>query len=326
MALSIKPPRSHPRSQPQAQSRQGRPRSWSRYRARTFYLFVAPWVLGFLALTLLPLLYALAISFTDFDGISPRWHVVGLENYANLLRDADTWYSLSRTLLYTVITVPLSVAGGLGLALLLNQRLKARGVFRTIFYLPSIVPVVASAIMWRFIFERDAGALNGVLEWLHIPILTWLVDPLVFYALIIMVLWGLGGGMVILLAGLQGIPAELHEAALVDGANSWQAFWNVTFPQLSPVIFFEVITGVIAALQTLVQPLVLAQANQVSGLGVPRSNFLYMVNVYQQFFTYQHFGYGSAMLWVFFVIILLVTLLVFRSSSFWVYYEVDRDR
>ena len=302
-----------------------RRRRWSRYSSRTFYLFVSPWIIGFLALTLLPLIYALLMSFTDFDGMSSHWHWVGLSNYIELFQTSDTWYSLGRTLLFMVISVPLSVAGGLGLALMLNQRLKAVGFFRTIFYAPSIVPVVASAIMWRLIFDRDAGAVNAILERLGIPVLTWLVDPTVFYALIIMVLWGMGGGMVIILAGLQGIPSELQEAAIVDGANKWQVLWRVIIPQLSPVLFFQVITGAIAALQTLIQPMLLAEVNSVNGVpNVPRSNYLYMVNVYQQFFNNQRFGFGSAMLWVFFVIILIITLLVFRSSTFWVYYEVDR--
>jgi len=299
---------------------------WSRYSSRTFYLFVAPWVIGFMTLTALPLAYALMISFTDWDGISTRWHWVGLDNYAQLLQNADTWYSLGRTLLYTGIAVPLSIAGGLGLALLLNQRLKAVGFFRTIFYVPSIVPVVATAIMWKLIFDRDAGVLNAFLQRLGLPALTWLVDPTAFYALIVLTLWGLGGGMVIMLAGLQGIPTELNEAAVVDGANRWQAFRSITLPMLSPVIFFQVVTGVIASLQVLVQPLLLSETNTISqAVNVPRSNFVYMVNVYEQFFVNQRFGYGSAMLWVFFVVILAITVLVLRSGSFWVYYEVDRD-
>jgi multiple sugar transport system permease protein len=306
---------------------QGRPRrAWKRYSSRTFYLFVAPWVIGFLVLTVIPLGYALLMSFTSFDGISPRWHWVGLANYIELFQTSDTWYSLWRTLLFTFISVPLSVAGGLGLAMLLNERAKAVGVFRTIFYVPSIVPVVASAIMWKLIFDRDVGALNAILERFNIPVITWLLDPTVFYVLIIMVLWGLGGGMVISLAGLQGIPVELQEAATVDGANGWQVFKNITLPLLSPVLFFQVITGVIGALQTFVQPMLLSESNGVTGVGnVPRSNYFYLVNVFQQFLNFSRFGYGSAMLWVFFVIILAITLLVFRSSSFWVYYEVDRD-
>ena len=299
---------------------------WSRYSNRSFFFFIGPWLVGFVLLTVFPLLYALLVSMTNFDGISPHWHWVGLANYAELLQDPDTWYSLGRTLLYTLITVPLSVAGGLMLAVLLNQRLRAVGLFRTIFYLPSVVPIVAAAIMWKLIFDRDVGALNAILEHLGGPTITWLIDPTVFYALIILVLWGLGGGMVVFLAGLQGVPSELKEAAVVDGANKWQAFSKITLPLLSPVIFFQVVTGVIYALQTFVQPLLLSETNGASSVAqVSRGNYLYMVNVYEQFLYNQRFGYGSAMLWVFFIFILAITLLVFRSSSFWVYYEVNRD-
>src|SRR5579884_1803178 len=206
------------------QPRQQRRRGWKRYSSRTFYLFILPWLAGFLGLTLIPLIYALLVSFTNFDGISPHWHWVGLSNYRELLRNTDTWYSLGRTLFFTVLAVPLNVAGGLGLAMLLNERVKAVGVLRTIFYVPSIVPVVASAIMWRLIFDRDVGVLNAVLERLRIPVITWLVDPTVFYALLIMILWGLGGGMVISLAALQGIPQELEEAAMVDVPTAGRSF------------------------------------------------------------------------------------------------------
>jgi multiple sugar transport system permease protein len=313
-----------------ARNSTGRQHRWSRYSNRTFFLFIAPWLVGFLALTLFPLIYAFGVSLTDFDGISPHWHWLGLANYAELLQDADMWFSLSRTLLYAVITVPLSVACGLGLALLLNQRLKVVGLFRTIFYLPSVVPVVASAIMWKLIFDRDAGALNGVLEHIGLPALTWLVDPTVFYVLIILVLWGLGGGMIISLAGLQGIPDELLDAAAVDGAGPWKIFWHVRLPLLSPVLFFQVVTNVIFALQTFVQPLLLAQSgiatSALNVIAVPRSNLLYMVNVFQQIFYNQRFGYGAAMLWVLFLVIIVITALVLRSGSLWVYYEVDRDK
>src|SRR5215469_13196150 len=145
-----------------ARSRKNR-RGWKRYSSWTFYLFVAPWLLGFVALTLIPLGYAFLVSLTNFDGISPYWHWVGLANYAELLQDPTVWYSLGRTLLFMVIVVPLSVAGGLGLAILLNERVRAVGVFRTIFYVPSIVPVVASALMWKLLFDRDIGAVNAIL-------------------------------------------------------------------------------------------------------------------------------------------------------------------
>jgi multiple sugar transport system permease protein len=309
-----------------ARVRQRRRRRWSRYSSRTFYLFVSPWLLGFLLLTAVPLAYALAMSFTNFDGLTSRWRWVGLRNYVELLDDSDALASLVRTLAYTAIAVPLSVAGGLALAVLLNRRLKTVGLFRTIFFLPSVVPVVAMAIMWKLIFNKDAGILNAMTEWVGARPIAWLVDPYAFYALIILTLWGLGGGMVIMLAALQGVPAELEEAAIVDGANRWHVFRHVTVPMISPVIFFQVVTGIITALQMIIQPLLLAETNQIGALGqVPQSTRLYMVQVYQEFFFSNRYGYGSAMLWVFFLIILVITLLVQRSSRLWVHYQVDSD-
>jgi multiple sugar transport system permease protein len=302
-----------------------RRRSWSRYSSRTFYLFISPWlVLGFIALTVMPLAYGLGVSFTNYDGMSPRWHWIGLSNYSELFGDPDTWWSLGRTLLYMGITVPLGVIGGLALALLLNQKIRNVGFFRTIFYVPAVVPVVATAVMWKIMFDRDAGIINAIYEALGGSAITWLVDPTAFTALIVMVLWGLGGGMVIFLAGLQGVPTELREAAAVDGANPFQAFRAVTLPLLTPVIFFQVVTGVIYSLQTLVQPLLLAVSSGAVGPdSVPRSNYLYMVNVYAQVFSNGRLGYGAALLWVLFAVILALTLIVFRSSTLWVYYEVE---
>ncbi len=300
--------------------------SWTRYSNRTFYLFVAPWVLGFLLLTAVPLGYAFGVSLTNFDGSSPRWRWIGFRNYVELFGDSEAWHALFRTVAYAAIAVPLSVAGALGLAVLLNRRLRAVGLWRTIFFLPSVVPVVAMAIMWKLVLNRNAGILNAILEIVGIRPIAWLIDPMAFYALIILTLWGLGGGMVIMLAALQGVPAELEEAAVVDGANRWRVFRHITVPMISPVIFFQVVTGVIATLQIVVQPLLLAETNSIAGVGqVPQSTHLYMVQVYQEFFNSNRFGYGSAMLWVFFLVILVFTLLIQRSSRSWVHYEVDTD-
>lgn len=309
----------------QERARHGR-RGWKRYPSRTFYLFVSPWVLGFTLLTALPLGYALAISLTNFNGVSERWRWVGLRNYVELIGDTAAIDSLARTLVFTAIAVPLTVVGGLALAVLLNQRLKAVGLFRTIFFLPSVVPVVAMAIMWKLIFNRDAGILNAILEKISIGPIAWLVDPHAFYALIILTLWGLGGGMVITLAALQGVPTELEEAARVDGATRWHVFRHITVPMISPVLLFQVVTGVIAALQIIIQPLLLSQSGQVGRVAeVPESTHLYMVQVYQEFFANNRYGYGSAMLWVFFVVILAITLFVLRSSRLWVHYTVDSE-
>jgi len=305
-------------------------RPWRRYNKWTFYAFIAPWGLGFLFLTVMPLLYALIVSFTNFDGLSPRWHFIGLRNYQEALTDPTTWYSLSRSFLLVIIVVPLSIAGGLGLALLLNQQLRMKGLFRTIFYLPSVVPVVSAALMWRFIFDRDTGALNALTEHLGFPLLNWLQDPTAFYALIILLLWGLGGGMVISLAGLQSIPTELLESAGVEGANRWQVFRLVMIPLLSPILFFQIVTGVIATFNIFIQAQLLAIQTTISNDSLPstqppHSNLLYMVNVWNQFFLNQRFGYGSALLWILFLLVLGLTLVIFRSSSFWVYYEVEQD-
>lgn len=270
------------------------------------------------------------ISFTNFDGINQHFRWVGWRNYVEVFQDPLALQGMIRTLFYTAITAPLSVAGGLGLALLLNRRMRAMGLFRTIFYLPSVVPIVASAIIWQLVFNRDSGVANAILEFFHGPVITWLIDPTAFLALIVMVLWGMGGGMIISLAGLQNVPTDLLEAAKVDGAGVWRRFWTITLPIISPILFFQIVTAVIYALQTLVQPLLLAPNISTAGAGanpqfVPAGNQLYMVHVYTEFFTFQRFGYGSALLWVLFLLVLLITLLIFRSSSTWVYYEIDNE-
>jgi multiple sugar transport system permease protein len=307
-------------------------RRWRRYPAWKFYAFISPWLLGVITLTAAPMVYALLLSFTNFDGLSGHWHWVGARNYTEAFGDPVFWSSLRQTALYAAIAVPLSLAGGLGLALLVNQRLRAVGVFRTIFYLPSVVPVVATALMFKLLFDRDTGLVNGVLGWFGISATSWLSDPWAFRVLVLLALWGLGGGMIIFLAGLQGIPAELLASATVDGANAWQRFWRITLPLLTPVVFFQLVFSVIFSLQTLVQPLLLSPVSVAqSGSGftnpsnVQGGDYLYMVNVYAQFFDYQRYGYGAALLWILFALILLVTIGVLRTSSFWVYYEVDQD-
>ncbi|MEU2198925.1 sugar ABC transporter permease [Isoptericola sp. NPDC019482] len=266
------------------------------------------------------------MSVTDFDGSSTRYRFVGLRNYVELFSDGDAWSALLRTLVFAAIVVPLTIAGSLGLATIINRRLRAVGLWRTIFFLPSVVPVVAMAIMWKLVFNRDSGILNAMLGAVGIGPVAWLVDPMAFYALIVLMLWGLGGGMIIMLAALQGVPVELEEAATVDGAGKWLVFRHITIPMISPILFFQVITGVIAALQVFVQPLLLTNAAGIAAVGnVPESNTLYMVQVYKEFFLSNRFGYGSAMLWVFFLVILGLTLVLLRSSRSWVYYEVDTE-
>lgn len=302
-----------------------RHKNWSRYSNRTFYLFLSPWLFGFFGLTVIPVIYALCISFTDFDGIS-HFHWIGAQNYVELFHDQEAWYSLGRTALYTVVTVPLTLAGALVLALLLNRPWRSIGIFRTLFYLPAVMPVVSAAIVIKLLFDRDTGIINSVALHFGWPALNWLNDPYAFLTLIVMVIWGMGGGMIIFLAGLQGIPVELTEAAQVDGASAWMRFRSIIIPLLTPVIFFQLVTGIIYSLQTLIQPLLLVESNgAVTAFAseVPRGNFLYMVDVFAQYFTNQRFGYGAAMLWVLFIVVMAITLLVFRTSRLWLYYEVE---
>lgn len=234
-------------------------RARSRYSNRTFYLFIAPWLLGFLLLTVVPMGYALLVSFTNFDGVSSRWHWIGLRNYVELFQNPETWLSLERTLGYMLLIVPLTIIGGLGLALLVNQNLRGISAFRLLFYLPSVVPLVATAVIWRSMFDQNAGLVNAIIEDFGGHGIVWLSDSNAFVALIVLTLWGIGGGMIYNLAGLQAIPQELIEAAKVDGANPWQRFRSVLLPLLTPVLFFQVVLGVIGALQTFTQPLLLAQ-------------------------------------------------------------------
>lgn len=305
-----------------------RTRRWVRYRTRTFYAFVAPWLLGLCGLTLLPMAYALWLSFTNSDGFSDNARFIGLENYRQIFRDPQVLHSLGRTGLFTVVVVPLSVIGSLLLAMLINRPVRGRGFFRTLFYLPAVVPSVAAALAWKLLFDRDSGAINSLLVTFGGGPVAWLQDPAVAYVLMSLMLWGIGGGMIISLAGLQDVPKELQEAARVDGAGPWRVFRHVTVPIISPVLLFQVVTGVIGALQTYVQPILLAP--NPSGVPSPSSvspgNDLYVVHVFSQGFSLGRFGYASAMLWLLFLVILLITLLILRLSRSLVFYNVNPDK
>ncbi|MFE0253899.1 carbohydrate ABC transporter permease [Streptomyces sp. NPDC059010] len=294
-------------------------------RHRAFYLFVSPWVTGFVLLTVAPMAYALWLSFTTFDGISPNWHYVGLGNYRELFADSQTWNSLGRTGLFAITSVPLSIIAGLGLAVLVNRPLKARGLFRTLLYLPAVVPPVGAGLAFKQLFDQNSGAANGALNLFGIDALGWLADPYARYVLIMTVLWTAGNIMIISLAGLQDIPRELLEAARIDGASAWRSFRSITVPLLSPVLLFQTVTGVIASVQT-IMPLLLAPDPTPAGItALPQSNYLYMMHVFAEYFAFGRYGYASALLWVLFVLILVVTALIFRFTSGVVFYNVDPE-
>ncbi|WP_416981421.1 carbohydrate ABC transporter permease [Streptomyces sp. T028] len=294
-------------------------------RAGAFYVFTGPWLLGFLTLTAYPLGYALWLSFTNSDGLTSHPRFVGLDNYREVFTDQDTLASLARTGLFTAVTVPLTIIAGLFLALLVNQPIRARGLFRTLIYLPAVVPPVGAALTFKLIFDRDSGSANGLLDMFGVNGVTWLADPYARYVLIMLTLWGTGNVMIISLAGLQDIPRELHDAALVDGASQWQSFTRITLPLLSPVLFFQVVTGIIATLQTFAPLLISLDPTPQGVSAVPESNNLIMINVFTQYFANSRYGYASALLWVLFLFIMAVTVLVFRLSKGAVFYSVDPE-
>jgi multiple sugar transport system permease protein len=221
--------------------------------------------------------------------------------------------------------VPLSIAAGLGLAVLVNRPLKARGLFRTLLYLPAVVPPVGAGIAFKQLFDQNSGAANGVLNIFGVNALGWLADPYARYVLLMTVLWTAGNVMIISLAGLQDVPRELHEAARIDGASAWRTFRSITVPLLSPVLLFQTVTGVIASVQT-IMPLLLAPDGTTGGVtAIPHSNYLYMMHVFAEYFALGRYGYASALLWVLFVLILVVTGLIFRFTSGVVFYNVDPE-
>ncbi|MFD5156924.1 carbohydrate ABC transporter permease [Streptomyces hawaiiensis] len=304
----------------------GRPRvSMTARRHRAFYMFTSPWIIGFLLLTIVPMAYALWLSLTTYDGISPHWRYVGLGNYRELFSDPTTWDSLGRAGLFALTSVPLSIISGLGLAVLVNRPLKARGLFRTLLYLPAVVPPVGAGIAFKTLFDQNSGAANGVLTLFGFDAVGWMADPYARYVLLMTVLWTAGNIMIISLAGLQDVPRELHEAARIDGASAWRTFRSITVPLLSPVLLFQTVTGVIASVQT-IMPLLLAPVGTTGSVTtVPQSNYLYMMHVFAQYFALGRYGYASALLWVLFVLILIVTGIIFKFASGMVFYNVDPE-
>lgn len=298
-------------------------RAWR--ETRSFYLFIAPWLIGFIVLTLVPLALGFATSLTNYDGFNlDNLKFRGLGNYARVLEDDDVLYSFGRTLMYTLASVPLGIVTALGLAMLLNQAIAGRGFFRTVFYLPHVIPIVAVVWIWRIFLDQNFGILNAIISLVRPDTgIRWLVDYPTQMVIALALWMGVGGGMVIFLAGLQGIPTELKEAAKIDGANAWQVFGNVTLPLITPVMFFQLILSTIGALQVLVAPMLLT-GTQLGSLP-PRDNYFYVVHVYQQVFANQRFGYGTALLWLLFLVIVFLSMLVFRSARYWVYYEVDQE-
>jgi multiple sugar transport system permease protein len=279
------------------------------------YLFVSPWILGFLLFTGGPIIASFVISTYDWNLLSAP-SFVGLENYNTLIHDPLFFQSMKVTILYTLGSVPLVLTAALLVAMLLNQKVKGIGLFRTIFYLPTVVAGVAVSLLWSWIFNPDFGLLNQVLGWVGIEGPKWLFDEnWALPSLIIMSIWGFGGAMVIFLAGLQDVPVMLYEAAEIDGASRLGKFWHVTLPMISPVILFNSVMGVIGSFQVFTQAYVMTEG------GPNNATLLMVLYIYQNGFKYFKMGYASALSVVLFVIILAITLLQFRLSQKHVHYD-----
>ena len=307
-------------------SRQGRargvaaaaPRPSLAWRLRKYVglVFVAPWLIAFLAFELIPILAAFYYSFTNWSVVGET-EFVGWANYREMFfRDRLFWKSFWNTLYYTGLSVPLGVVAGFLLALMLNANIRGRALFRTLFYLPAVVPTVAAAVVWLWIFDTNRGLLNYGLSLVGLDPIRWLTSPSWSKnALVLMSLWTIGGGMVIYLAGLQAIPRELYEAAEVDGANAFQKLIRITVPLMTPTIFFNLLLGLIGSFQ------VFNIAFITTGGGPVNSTLFYMLHLYNNAFGYLRMGYASAMAVVLFVVVLGLSAIVQRSSRRWVYYS-----
>ncbi|MGG3837845.1 sugar ABC transporter permease [Paenibacillus thiaminolyticus] len=284
-----------------------------------FYLFISPWLIGFIVFALYPILASLYYSFTDYDIISSP-HFIGLDNYIELFEDELFYKSIVVTLKYTLISVPLGLFLSLIFAMLINMKIPARGFFRTAMYFPSMVSGVSMSLLWFWIFNPEVGVFNYILSWFGVKGPAWFLDEnFAIWALIIMTFWGVGAGMIIFLAGLQGVPSSLLEAAKLDGAGRWKTFWNVTFPMISPVFLFQLIMSVIESFQVFTQAYVMTQG------GPNYSTRFYVYNVYVSAFKDFRLGYASAMAWLLLLAILIITVIIMKSSNRFVYYEGGRE-
>lgn len=297
----------------------GRSGKVQRRENRNGYLFVMPWILGFFLFTLLPMVFSAILSLCKWDivtGLSTIEYV-GLDNFTSMFKDPKFWQSLKVTFKFCLITIPCYQIVSLFVAFLLAMDIRGMKIFRVVYFLPSVIPTIAATMIWTRIFAQD-GILNKALSVFGIKGPAWLTDRnTALYALMIMGVWSVGNTIIIYLSGLQGVSEELKEAARVDGAKGWQIFFKITVPMISPTIFFNVVMAVIGSFQYFTQAYVMTEG------GPMQSTLFYNLYLYQKAYKEYQMGYASAMAWVMFVIIMLLTMLVIKSSSFWVYYQND---
>jgi len=293
----------------------------------TGLLFSSPFLIGFALFTLYPIGASLAYSFTDFNMFkSPTW--VGLDNYRWVFREDEVWKSIRNTLYMVLFATPVSLIVGLLLAQLLNIKVRGQSIYRTLFYIPSIVPAIATSLVWMWVLNPKSGLINTALDFIGIRGPNWLLDPVwTKPALILMGAWGAGGTMIIFLAALQDVPKSLYESAEIDGAGKIRKFANITLPTISPIILFQLIMGLITYFQYFAQAFMLASMSNSGSVqtmaGPEKSLLFYAILLYREAFVDFRMGHASAMAWVLFVITSVVTYLIFRTSNRWVTYGGD---
>ena len=279
------------------------------------YFFIAPVILGLLCFNFGPMLFSMWISLTKWDVITPQ-EFIGIQNYMELIKDPLVVQSLKVTLYYTVLSVPLITVIPLLIAMLLNTKVKGISVFRAIFYIPSIVPAVASSAIWMYIYNPMYGLLNGILKSFGFHSHNFIFDAdEVIPSLAVMAVWAAGNTVVIYLAGLQGVSRQLYEAAEIDGAGAFAKFWNITIPMMTPIIFYNFVMAIIGSMQTFTQSYIMTDG------GPANASLFYSLLVYRTAFKQSQMGYSAAMSWVLFVIIAILTAVVFKTSNRWVIYE-----
>jgi multiple sugar transport system permease protein len=286
-------------------------------------IFISPAIVGFLIFNLYPVIESFYLSLTNYDILQPPT-LVGLNNYKDLFSDKTFYKALENTLYMVLIGLPIHLFFDLSVALLLNAKVRALAFFRTVFYLPSITPAVASTVLWMLIFNGRIGLLNAILNLVHIQPIGWLADPnWMKPAFILMTLWGGGQTILILLAGLQDVPTEQLESADLDGAGSWSKMWHITLPTISPVMFYLLILSLIGYFQIFTEAYILTTDRNGNNVGGPGQSLLfYALYLYQQGFARFQMGYASAMAWVLLLIVLAATFVVFRTSG-WVFYRSE---
>lgn len=284
------------------------------------FLFISPWLVHFIGLIAFAMIFSLGLSFTKTDLLT-GYEFIGLANFQRMFQDPLFWKSLRVTAYYTFVLVPFSIVIALAIALLMNQKVAFLGMWRTLFYLPSVVQGVAVAVLWGYVLNPRFGLINLALARFGIVGPRWLYsEEWAVPAFILMGLWGAGGGMLLYLAGLQGIPTTLYEAAEIDGANAWHRFRYVTIPMLTPTIYFNLLINIIASFQVFTQVEVLTDG------GPNNATLTQVLYLYNKGFQDFQFGYASALAWALFIVILVFTVLVVRSSESWVYYEGEAKK